>query len=113
MGHKLTWNGTAVKRLIEAAGTRGLREGNRQIRQTSQDRVPVQTGDLKGSLRHETSGLTSRITYTDSKAAAAHENLHHRTYRNGKQSKFLESAARDKRDEVLEAVADSIRKALS
>jgi hypothetical protein len=66
-------------------------------------------------MRHETADMKGRITYNDSKAAAAHENLSV-NYRQHKQpnaqAKFLESAANDKRQDVLEAVAEKIRRVL-
>jgi hypothetical protein len=109
------WYGTEVRKLIRAAGTKGLRDGNNLVRETSQQRVPVRTAELKRSMRHKTEDGQSVIYYTDSKAAVAHEDLtvNYWTWRQAQaRAKFLESAAHDRGPEVLAAVADAIRKVL-
>lgn len=108
----LKWYGPKVMAAINAAGARGVGDGIDMIMETSQDRVPVMTRDLKNSKKTEKNGLQAVGGYTDSKAAAAHENVHGHVYRNGKVPKFLESAARDRRDDVIDAIAAEIRKVL-
>ena len=112
MAGRLKWNGRQVQALINDAGHKGLVEAAKDVAQEARRRTPVMTRDLVKSQRRETKGLTAVIYYTDSKAAAAHENLQGREYRNGKQAKFLESAASDKHEDIVEAVAEAIRKAL-
>lgn len=109
MASRLEWHGNEVRRLIEEAGHKGLVEAVAEVAKEARQRTPVMTRDLVRSQRRETKGLTGVIYYTDSKAAAAHENLHERTYRNGKQAKFLESAANDKRDDVVRLIAEHIK----
>jgi hypothetical protein len=111
----LRWHGDAITKLIEQAAMRGLDDGIDKIGETSQERVPVQTGELKRSGRTSRQGLTVGYYYTDSKAAAAHENLtvNYRTRRQANaQAKFLESAGRDRGPDALRDVADAIRKVL-
>jgi hypothetical protein len=109
----LKWHGAEVRRLIEAAAARGVGEGADIIARTSQDRVPEMTGELKRKVQKD--GTRAVVAYTDSKAAAAHENLtvNYRQHKNpGARAKYLESAAQDKRGDVLDAIADSIRRVL-
>lgn len=108
----LKWYGPEVERVIYEAGGRGIGEGADQIAETSQDKVPVQTGELKRSQGVHKDGLHAVVHYDDNKAAAAHENVHGYTYRNGKQAKFLELAAQERRDDVLQTVAEHIRSVL-
>lgn len=111
MPSHLEWHGREILQLIEAAGHRGVVKGIKAIAETSQERVLVQTGELKRSQRRQTKGLQGVVGYTDSKAVGAHENLTV-TPRNGKQAKFLESAAHDRGDDVLALIAEEIRKVL-
>lgn len=111
MAGRLEWHGERVLALIEAAAARGIGDGIDMIAETSQDKVPVQTSELKRSQRTDKQGLTGSVYYTDSKAAAAHENLDVRL-RNGKTAKYLEKAAHERADDVLRAVAEQIRRVL-
>lgn len=108
----LTWHGEEIEKLIYEAASKGLGDGADEVAQTSQDRVPYETGDLMDSQHVEKEDLRAVIYYTDDKAAAAHENLHRRHYHHGRRAKFLESAADDHRDDVLRHVADEIRRVL-
>jgi hypothetical protein len=108
----LTWRGDAVNRLIEAAGQRGVDEGIDIIGDLSQERVLVQTGELKRSRKTVRRGLTAAVGYTDSKAVGAHENLAVTPKKPGTRPKFLETAAIDSRGKVLDAIADQLRRAL-
>lgn len=107
----LDWHGDRVLALIEAAAAKGVGDGIDLIADESQERVLVQTGELKRSNKTIKQGLQAVTGYTDSKAAAAHENLTV-TPRNGKQAKFLESAANDRSADVLAAVAEHIKRVL-
>jgi hypothetical protein len=111
----LRWFGPQVTQLIEQAAMRGLDDGIDKISETSQERVPVESGALKRSGRTSRQGLTVGYYYTDPKAAAAHENLtvNYRTRRQAQaRAKFLESAGRDRGPDALRDVADAIRKVL-
>lgn len=111
MASRLKWNGAEVRRLVEEAGHKGLVQAAKEVAKTAQERVLVQTGELKRSQRRQTKGLEAVIYYTDSKAVGAHENLTV-TPRNGKQAKFLESAANDRREDIVRAIAEELRKIL-
>ena len=112
MAGSLEWHGEEIARLIKAAAAKGLGDATDQIAQTSQDRVPYLTRELMRSQHVVKEDLHTEIAYTDSKSAAAHENLHGRVYRHGRRAKFLESAADDHRDDTLRQVADEIRRVL-
>lgn len=105
------WHGDEIDPLIEAAIGRGITKGLNAISETSQDRVLVQTGELKASHFTSASGMTGSVGYTDSKAVGAHENLTV-TPRRGKQAKFLESALHERGDDAVRAIADEIRDVL-
>jgi len=108
----LKWHGAAVNQLIEAAGQRGVDDGIDIIGDLSQDRVLVQTGELRRSRRTVRRGTQAAVGYTDSKAVGAHENLAVTPRKPGTRPKFLESAANDSRAAVTKAIADELRKAL-
>lgn len=107
----LEWHGDRVLALIEAAAAEGVGDGIDLIADESQNRVPYQTRELMNSQQTRKRGLQAVTGYTDSKAAAAHENLAV-NLRHGRRAKFLESAARDKREDVVRAVAEKIRRVL-
>ena len=112
MSAHLTWHGEEVTRLIEEAASKGLGDAADKVGETSDQRVPVRTGELERSRKVLKEPLRAVIGYTDSKAAAAHENLHARRYRNGRRAKFLESAADDHRQDIERMVAEEIRRVL-
>lgn len=107
----LEWHGEEIAALIAAAAAEGLGDALDVVGDASQDKVPVQTGELKRSKFTDQDGLSGAVGYRDSKAAAAHENLTARL-RNGKQPKFLESAANENRAEIVRAIAEPIRRLL-
>lgn len=111
MASRLEWHGDRVMAALDAAGTRGVSDGIDMIAETSQNRVLVQTGELKRSQGTDKQGLSGSVYYTDSKAVGAHENLTV-TPRRGKQAKFLESAANDRREDIVRAIAEEIRRIL-
>jgi hypothetical protein len=112
MSSELEWHGDEVLAIIRAAAAHGLGDATDQIAQTSQDRVPYQTRELMRSQHVVKDDLHTEIYYTDSKAAAAHENIHGRVYRRGRRAKFLESAADDHREDTVRSVAEEIRRVL-
>lgn len=97
---------------IEAAVRVGLQRGVELIGTASDEKVPVDTGELKASKLTAVSGLEAGVGYSDTKAVAAHEDMHHR-FRGGKESKFLETAMHEKASEAADAVADAVRRALT
>lgn len=107
----LVWHGDRVLAIIEAAAARGVSEGIDMIAETSQDRVLIQTGELKRSQGTSKDGLQGSVYYTDSKAVGAHENLTV-TPKRGKRAKFLESAGTDRGPDAYQAIAEEIRRVL-
>lgn len=111
MPSRLDWHGERCEALIVEAAGRGLGDALGIVAESSQDKVPVQTGELKRSQFTDRDGLRGVVGYTDSKAAAAHENLTV-NLRNGKEPKFLESAVNENRARIEAAVTDAIRSVL-
>jgi hypothetical protein len=105
------WHGELAVEAADAAIARGVSRGLDMIAETSQDRVLVDTGELKNSQNQSQDGNSGTVYYTDSKAVGAHENLTV-TPRRGKRAKFLESALNDRRDDVGRAIGEELRKAL-
>lgn len=111
MPSRLEWHGEECQALILGAAGRGLGDALGIVAESSDDKVPVQTGELKRSRYTDRDGLRGVVGYTDSKAAAAHENLSV-NLRNGKQAKFLESAVLENLARIEAAVAESVRSVL-
>lgn len=83
----------------------GLLEGGLKVQAKSQDRVPVDTGNLKGSAytRKERGGATAvEVGYGAAYALGVHEDMEAR-HETG-QAKYLESALYDSETEILESV---------
>lgn len=111
MPSRLEWHGEEAEARIVAAAARGLADALDIVADSSQEKVPVQTGELKRSKFTDQDGLRGVVGYKDSKAAAAHENLTAKL-RNGKQAKFLETAAAENRARIQAAVSDAVRRVL-
>lgn len=109
---RMEWHGERAEAEIDAAITRGIDAGLEPIAETSQDRVLVEWGDLWRSQRTSVAGNVGAVTYTDSKAVGAHENLAVTPQKPGTRAKFLESALEDRKDDALRAIADKLRDAL-
>lgn len=111
MASRLEWNGERCEAVIREAAERGLADALDIVSDASQEKVPVMTGELKRSNFTDQDGLRGVVGYKDSKAAAAHENLTARL-RNGKQAKFLETAAAENRARIEATIADAVRRVL-
>lgn len=128
MASKAEWRGLeeAFARLnreiadVEGRTITGLMIGGLIIQRESQRRVPVEYGNLRASAytrRALTDETAVEVGYTASYALDVHENLEQHLkgiprpsgigvyWGPAGQPKFLESAARDKADEVLAVVA--------
>lgn len=77
--------------------------------------VPVDTGHLKGSAdtKHTGEGLSTvvSVSYSAIYAVFVHENLD-ASHQPGKESKFLESVIRDKREEIIGIVFKTAERAI-
>jgi len=89
----------------------GLKRAGLFLQRESQKVVPVEFGILKNSAgtRSEGSGLSTVVTvfYTASYAVYVHERTELR-HAQGKQAKFLEGPAREKRDELLKKISQGV-----
>lgn len=90
---------------IEGASMDGLMEAGMKIQASSQQRAPVDTGNLKGSAytrKARVGGKSVEIGYTANYAIYVHENLEAR--HTVGQAKFLESALRDNEAKIIDIV---------
>lgn len=94
---------------------RGVYKAGLFLQRESQKIVPVLTGNLRLSAftRKEGKGTGTqvRVGYTANYAVFVHENLTAR-HKPGKQAKFLETPAREKRDEIAAIIANEIRQSV-
>ena len=91
---------------------RGLVKAGLFLQRASQELVPIDTGALRNSAftRKEGAGFKTKVSvgYTQNYAIYVHENLdaHHGP---GKVAKFLETPAREHRDDMLAIVREEAR----
>lgn len=111
----IDWHGDEIERITQVALERAVGRGLKPIADLADERVLVHTGELKRSQVVSADGGLGAITYTDSKAVGAHENLTATPRKNrnpGAQAKFLESALHERADEAIREVADELRDVL-
>lgn len=108
---KLTLNKSIVP-IVEAAAIVGVRAGVDAVARISDRKVPRDTGELARSQSSESRGLSGHVSYSDSKAVAAHENLTDR-HPGGGEAKYLENALSEGKSAFLVAVAQSVRSVLN
>lgn len=103
---------------IKRRGSNGLMAAGLKVQGTSQKRVPVDTGNLKGSAFTRYEGPRRDavlIGYTAAYALFVHENLEQKlegqkrsggkgSYWETGQPKFLESALRDEEGEIIDTI---------
>lgn len=101
----------AVRRAIEGAAERGIRKGAEIVMAESDAHVPTESGRLDKSSRVTSDGMDAAVSYDEPYAVIQHEDMraHHDS---GRHAKFLEKAGAAKRQEVANAVAAEIRRAL-
>lgn len=109
---EVRWYGDEVNATVDAALARGVGTSLRDVAETSDDRVPVQTTELKRSRGTSQDGTSGTVYYTDNKAAVAHENPRKHRYRNGKREKYLESALNESGDRFVQNLAGELREVL-
>lgn len=107
---KLEWRGPQVSAAVKGEGSEGVRAGLEKLLAASNDRVPVDTGELKGSGSVVVEGLEGAVTYSAEHAVVVHENLEAQ-HPDG-QVKFLEAALQEEQDELLAAIAERLKAAL-
>ncbi len=104
------WNGKEIKKMLEGAGQKALFEGGQFILQESNKRVPHDEGTLQAS--GETSQNASRgevvVSYDTPYALRWHEEP--ANFQKGRQHKYLESTLNDKSNDLLNHIAQGIKK---
>lgn len=118
------WNGAEIERALTGGAVSGLNRAARALGAESDARVPVDTTALRSSrATHDATpdNLESAVTYNATSedgfnyAVKVHEDtsLNIKTVHNPRaQTKYLESAAVELRDELMGVVAAEIRRAL-
>jgi len=100
--------------LTTAAGVeRGLKDAGLFLQRESQKIVPVDTSNLKGGAFTRNVGgkgfdANVVVGYVADYAVAVHEDLQAK-HKPGKQAKYLEQPAREKKDEVIEIIGQKAR----
>lgn len=107
----LEWRGPQVIASVEESGAQGAEEAAQRLLQASNQRVPVDSGELRDSGRVTVEGLEASVGYGAPHAVAVHENLE--AHHDQGQAKFLEAALLEEQRALLEAIAASIKLALA
>ena len=100
---------------ITAIGVaRGLKQGGLFLQRESQKIVPVDTTNLKGGAFTRNIGgngfdANVIIGYVADYAVYVHENLQAR-HQPGKQAKYLEQPAREKKNEIFKIIKDEVKR---
>ncbi|MCM2420304.1 hypothetical protein [Streptomyces sp. RKAG293] len=110
---RLRFNGQAATSAIRAGAARGLLLGAEHVLQVSRGRVPIEEGTLErsGSTSVDEQQLTAAVAYDTPYAVRVHEDLTAR-HDQGRQAKYLESAATQQGHAVAELLAAAVRRAL-
>ena len=102
-------------KLVTAAGVeRGLKRAGLFLQRESQRVVPVDTSNLKGGAFTRNvggSGFDADVVvgYVADYAVYVHENLQ-ASHKPGKQAKYLEQPAREKKGELIKIIREEARK---
>jgi len=102
------------KLTIAVGVARGLKQGGLFLQRESQKIVPVDTTNLKGGAFTRNIGGNGFdadvvVGYVADYAVYVHENLQAK-HKPGKQAKFLEQPAREKRGEIIKIIEKEARK---
>ncbi len=84
----------ALASAAQYAGEKAAVAGGEMIRQRSTAIAPLRTSALIASVRVETRGLTTTVSYNVPYAAVQHEEVGYHHY-NGRQAKYLSSVMSD------------------
>ncbi|PKM78536.1 MAG: hypothetical protein CVU90_02015 [Firmicutes bacterium HGW-Firmicutes-15] len=110
MNDGLKWNGTKVLKAVEKAGIRGQLAAAETILEVSNQRVPLDKGELRDS-GHVTQGEHQTvISYDCPYAVKWHETPAH--FQHGRRNKYLQSAVEDEAQNALKQLAKVIDKEL-
>lgn len=108
----LVWRGSEVMTDIEELQTKANQEAADFILAESNKKVPHEYGDLErsGTADADADGFT--VAYSSVYAVPQHENLDY-NHSEGREAKYLENAVLNNHPEMLEVMADVIRRGLS
>lgn len=106
------WKGSEIKANTQAAAVRALTRGAEHILTESNDRIPLEYGDLmrSGDVDVDESELVASISYDTAYAVVQHEDVD-LVHPNGREAKFLERTLNDEGPAVRDYMADELRKA--
>lgn len=97
---------------IARALSAGLKDAGKILEKESNLRSPTDTGAMDDTSYVSVEGLDGQVGYTSAVAPIQHEKTWFK-HKPGEQAKFLETALSSKQDEMLEAIADRVKDALS
>ncbi len=99
-----------VTEAIRRAAISGLENGGEYVLQLARDRVPLEEGTLERSGRSSSDGRTTvAVSFDTPYAVRQHEDMSLR-HDNGRQAKYLETAAAEARPRVAKMVAAAVRR---
>lgn len=111
MDFNLKWDDAAVRAAVKNAAQQAGREGGAELLARSNERVPVDTGELRSSGTVTPTDDGSIISYDTPYAVKQHEDMALNHPRGG-QAKFLEATIDQDGDLYLQKLADLLDKAL-
>jgi hypothetical protein len=109
MSFTLKWNGSEATRRVHRSGAQGLKQAAEFVLDQSNQRAPIQDGTLinSGATDVDEAAMEAVVTYDTPYAIKQHEDLSLR-HPNGRQAKFLESAAKDNIERITDYLAQAI-----
>lgn len=109
---RLDWHGHRVEAMMAGAQAEGTLEAALFLLAESNDRVPLETGRLResGQVTTDPSGKAA-VSYSDPNAVRQHEDAYYK-HDPGRTRKFLEIPMLARRPEMLDRVAEPIRRRL-
>jgi uncharacterized protein YyaL (SSP411 family) len=107
----LKWNGQQAIKQAERAGEEGLHKAAEAVLEAAQERVPVDTGELRSSGRVQVlDDGEAAVVFTADHAITVHEDLE--AFHPEGEAKFLERALAAQKKAALDAIAAELRRAL-
>lgn len=109
-GGALTFQADRAEHALDRGTARGLHLGLEHLLGVSNQRVPIEYGDLErsGVVSMSEDGDVGAVSYNTEYAVRQHEELDW-VHDAGRQAKFLESAATDEAETVADIIAAELR----
>lgn len=110
---KLKWYGKDVQDDVKAAGTDGLKDASQMLLDESNKIAPIEEGALIGSGETDVDSnkLEASVFYDTPYAVRQHEDMS-LSHKNGRQSKFLESAYKQNIQHIRDYLAKAMKEKL-